>query len=119
MTRPYSETGDRITPLFDLPSPFGVVQAVRIDYAPGGHTPGSYRHPAGAYVYVLEGAVRMGLNHQEPLVLGQGETLYEDTDDLHTVSANASSNEPASLIAFFALAPGQPSIVFERSPDAR
>jgi quercetin dioxygenase-like cupin family protein len=100
MTQPYSETGDGITPVFSFPSTHGVVHAVRVDYAPGASTSGSHRHPAGAYVYVLDGAVRMGLDHQEPEILRAGDAFYEGPDDIHSVSANASGTEPASLIAY-------------------
>jgi quercetin dioxygenase-like cupin family protein len=88
---------------------------VRVDYAPGGYTPGSHRHPAGAYVYVLDGAVRMGLNHQEPAILRAGDALYEGPDDIHSLSANARDTEPASLIAYFVIAEDQPSTVVEEA----
>ena len=35
----------------------GRVNAVRVDYEPGGYTRGTHRHSAGAYVYVIEGSV--------------------------------------------------------------
>ena len=56
----------------------------------------------------------MGLNSEEPTILRAGDALYEGPDDAHTGSANASLFEPASVIAFVALAPDQPSTVFER-----
>src|ERR671933_411864 len=34
------------------------VQAIRVDYEPGGFTPATHRHPAGAYVYVIDGSVK-------------------------------------------------------------
>ena len=113
MTEPYSDTGDRITPLFNLPSRHGVVQAVRIDYAPGGYTPGSHRHPAGAHVHVLDGAVRMGIDDEPARVLSAGDSLYEAPDQVHSVSANASDTAPATLIAFFVLAEDEPSTVVD------
>jgi quercetin dioxygenase-like cupin family protein len=32
--------------------------------------------------------------------LGPGETFYESTDDIHSVSANASKTEPAKFLVF-------------------
>ena len=55
---PHSGTGERVTPVLDFPSRDGLsVQAVRVDYEPGGFTRGTHRHPAGAYVYVIDGSV--------------------------------------------------------------
>jgi quercetin dioxygenase-like cupin family protein len=100
--QPYSAGGERVTPLFTQPSPHGTVEAVRVDYAPGGSTAGAHRHPFGVYVYVLEGAVRMGLDDRPATVYRAGESLYESPQVIHTISANDSDNEPAS-IAFFIL----------------
>ena len=47
--------------MLDFPSRDGLaVQALRVDYEPGGFTRGAHRHPAGAYVYVIEGSVMFG-----------------------------------------------------------
>ena len=110
MGRPYSETGDRITPVLDLPLDLRV-QAIRVDYAPGGHTAGTHRHPPGAYVYVIDGAVAMGLENESPRVLHAGDTFYEPSGVLHSVSANASGTEPASLIAVLVVPAGQQAAV--------
>ena len=76
--------------MLDLPLDLRV-QAIRVDYAPGGHTAGTHRHPPGASVSVLVGAVAMGV--------------------LHSVSANASGTEPASLIAVLVVPAGQQAAV--------
>src|SRR5213593_2734921 len=99
---PPSGTGERVTPVLDFPSRDGLtVQAVRVDYEPGGFTRGTHRHPAGAYVYVTEGSVLFGVDTLEPIVLETGESFYEPPGALHAVSRNASPDMPASLIAFF------------------
>ena len=55
---PQCDTGERVTPVLDFPSRDGLsVQAIRVDYEPGGFTSGTHRHPAGAYVYVTDGSV--------------------------------------------------------------
>ena len=108
-----STTGERVTPVLDFPSRDGLtVQAIRVDYEPGGFTRGTHRHPAGAYVYVIEGSVIFGLDDREPVVLKAGESFYEPPGALHSVSRNASEDAPASLIAFFVLGEGESPIVY-------
>jgi quercetin dioxygenase-like cupin family protein len=108
-----SDTGERVTPVLDFPSRDGlVVQAVRVDYEPGGFTGGAHRHPAGAYVYVIEGSVLFGIDDREPVTLNAGESFYEPPGALHSVSRNASEDLPASLIAFFVLGEGESATVY-------
>ena len=55
-----SDTGERVTPVLDFPSRRGLaVHADRVDYGPGGFSR-VHRHPAGAYVYVIDGSVVFG-----------------------------------------------------------
>jgi quercetin dioxygenase-like cupin family protein len=112
---PDTTTGERITPVLDFPSRDGLaVQAIRVDYEPGGFTRGTHRHPAGAYVYVIEGRVLFALDDREPVVLKAGESFYEPPGALHSVSRNASEDLPASLIAFFVLGEGESATVYDR-----
>jgi hypothetical protein len=70
-------TGERVTTVLDFPSRDGlVVNAVRVDYEPGGFSR-VYRHPAGAYVYVIDGSVIFGIDDREPVVLEAGDSFYE------------------------------------------
>ena len=90
---PHSDTGERVTPVLDFPFRDGLaVQAIRVDYEPGGFTRGTHRHPAGAYVYVIDGSVMFGLDDREPVVLKAGESFYEPPGALHSVSRNASQD---------------------------
>jgi len=110
---PHPDTGERVTPVLDFPARDGLtVSAVRVDYAPGGYTTGTHRHPAGAYVYVMEGSVMFGIDGGEPFKLEAGESYYEPPDAVHSVSRNASTEHPASLIAFFLLAAGQTATIY-------
>jgi quercetin dioxygenase-like cupin family protein len=98
-----SDTGERVTDVLDQPSRDGlVVNAVRVDYEPGGFSR-AHRHPAGAHVYVIAGSVIFGIDDREPVVLEAGESFYEPPGALHAVSRNASQELPASLLAFFVL----------------
>jgi quercetin dioxygenase-like cupin family protein len=110
-----SDTGERVISVLEFPSRDGLdVQAIRVDYEPGGFTRGTHRHPAGAYVYVIDGSVIFGLDDREPVVLKAGESFYEPPGALHSVSRNASEDLPASLIAFFVLGEGECATVYER-----
>jgi quercetin dioxygenase-like cupin family protein len=111
---PQSDTGETVTDVLHYPWRDGrVVHAIRVDYEPGGFTQGTHRHPAGAYVYVMEGSVEFGLDDREPVVLKAGESFYEPPGALHSVSRNASQTLPASLIAFFVLAEGECPTVYK------
>src|SRR3954447_22658519 len=112
---PLSGTGERVTPVLDFPSWGGLsVQAIRVDYEPGGFTCGTHRHPAGAYVYVIDGSVEFVVGDGEPIVSKAGESFCEPPGALHSVSRNASGDVPASLLAFFVLADGESATVYDR-----
>jgi quercetin dioxygenase-like cupin family protein len=110
------DSGERVTTVLESPSRDGLtVQAIRVDYAPGGFTPGTHRHPAGAYVYIVEGSVLFGIDDDEPVVLNAGDSFYEPPGALHAISRNASDEVPASLLAFFVLGEGESPTVYERA----
>jgi quercetin dioxygenase-like cupin family protein len=110
---PDSDLGERVTPVLDFPSREGLaVQAVRVDYGPGGFSP-VHRHPAGAYVYVIEGSVMFGIGGGEPVLLKAGDSFYEPPGALHSVSRNASQDLPASFVAFFVLDEGEEPTVYD------
>ena len=110
---PHSDTGERVTEVLDFPSRDGHVNAIRVDYEPDGFTRGTHRHPAGAYVYVMEGSVIFAVDDGEPVVLKAGESFFEPPGALHSVSRNASGELPASLIAFFVLGEGESATVYD------
>ena len=109
---PNSDSGERVTDVLNQPSRDGlVVNAVRVDYEPGGFSP-VHRHPAGAHVYVIDGSVIFGIDDQAPFTLEAGDSFYEPPGALHAVSRNASQEVPASLIAFFVLREGESPTVY-------
>jgi quercetin dioxygenase-like cupin family protein len=109
---PFSDTGERVTEVLNEPSRNGlVVNAVRVDYKPGGFS-GAHRHPAGAYVYVMEGSVVFGIDDGDPIVLKAGDSFYEPPGALHAISRNASDDLPASMLAFFVLDDGENPTVY-------
>ena len=76
----------------------GVV--ARVALAPG-HSDAVHRHAAHVFVYVLEGTVDMQVAGGRLLRLKAGDTFYENPDDVHTISRNASDSEWATLLVFF------------------
>ena len=93
----------RVTPLLvrpfdDIPGKEGMV--LTVEYAPGASTE-AHRHDAHTFVYVLEGAILMQVQGGEAVTLKAGQTFYESPTDVHTVSRNASTTEPARFLVFF------------------
>jgi quercetin dioxygenase-like cupin family protein len=70
---------------------------ITVEYAPGGSDP-VHRHKAHAFVYVLEGSVVMQVKGGKEVTLTPGQTFYEGPDDVHVVSRNASSTQPAKFL---------------------
>ena len=83
---------------------------VMVEYAPG-WSDAQHRHNAYAFVYVLEGAVVMQVKGGKEVTLGPGQTFYESPEDVHTVSRNASTTQPAKFLVFFVKQQGAPTTV--------
>jgi len=84
----------------------------RVDYEPGGFA-SAHRHPAGAYVYMIDGIVIFGIDDREPVLLEAGDSFYEPPGALHAVSRNASEELPASMLAFFVLGESESPTVYD------
>ena len=83
---------------------------ITVEYAPGGSDP-VHRHKAHAFVYVLEGSVVMQVKGGKEVTLTPGQTFYEGPDDVHVVSRNASSTNPAKFLVFFVKDKGAPVLL--------
>ena len=84
----------------DLPeNPGKELLMITVEHVPGGSSP-IHRHNAHAMVYVLEGSVVMQVRGGKELTLRPGQSFYEDPNDIHVVSRNASSTEPAKFLVF-------------------
>jgi quercetin dioxygenase-like cupin family protein len=81
-----------------------------VEYPPGASSP-IHRHNAHVFVYVLEGAVVMQVRGGKEVRLTAGQTFYESPNDIHVVSRNASTNEPAKFIVFSVKDIGAPILV--------
>jgi quercetin dioxygenase-like cupin family protein len=76
--------------------------AVVVTYSPGAKSP-AHHHAASAFIYahVLSGSIRSQIGNESPNVYQTGEGFYETPGSHHRISENASSTEPASLLAIF------------------
>jgi quercetin dioxygenase-like cupin family protein len=90
------------------------VMMITLDIPPGGGSP-PHRHPAAHnFGYVLEGAYKIKLDNGPEMVLTKGETFYEAPGQLHAVSANASTTEPAKVLVVAVHEAGKPLTVPEK-----
>lgn len=94
--------------LADIPGKQLVV--LTVEYAPGG-ADAPHRHNADALVYVLEGSVIEQVKGGKPDTLTAGQTFYEGPNDIHIVGRNASTTEPAKLVAILVKKTGAPAVV--------
>lgn len=83
--------------LTGIPNKEGTMLTVQ--YLPGGASL-PHRHDAHVFVYVLEGSVKMQVDGQPAVTLTAGQTFYENPNDVHRVSANASTTQPAKILVF-------------------
>ena len=105
-----AQQSQTITPAFQnaIPNiPGKSLVAIVVTYPPGGTTPAHF-HPHSAFVtgYVLSGAIRSRVNDGETKVFHAGENWTEPPGAYHHISENASTTEPASLLAIFVLDTG-------------
>lgn len=70
-----------------------------------------HRHDAQVAVYVLQGTVVMQVKGGKELTLGPGQSFYEDPKDIHVVSRNASSSEPAKFLVVLIHKKGSPLVI--------
>ncbi|MBX5179076.1 cupin domain-containing protein [Rhizobium sp. NLR9b] len=76
--------------------------AVEVDYEPGAASkPHTHAKSAFIYAYVLSGRVESKVNDGPARIYKAGEGWSEPPDTVHSVSRNASSTEPARLLAVF------------------
>jgi quercetin dioxygenase-like cupin family protein len=78
------------------------IKGVLVEYAPGASSE-AHTHPSSAFIYatVLEGAIKSQVNDGPVTTYRAGQNFSENPGDRHAVSANASTTEPAKLLAVF------------------
>jgi quercetin dioxygenase-like cupin family protein len=78
-----------------------------VEYLPGGASL-PHRHDAQVFVYVLQGELIMQVAGKPAVTLRPGGTFYENPNDVHLVSANASKTAPAKILVFIVKDRGAP-----------
>jgi len=114
-------SGDKrkVTLVYDqvLPNVAGKsIRGVLVEYEPGGFSD-AHMHPKSAFIYatVLEGAIRSQVNDGPVTTYRAGESWSEQPGDRHLVSANASTTEPARLLAVFVVDTSEKELVYPLS----
>jgi len=72
---------------------------IEVNYGPG-EASSPHSHPCAVIGYVVEGALQTQVNGEPETIYKAGESFYEAPNGVHLVSANASSTEPAKLVAY-------------------
>lgn len=75
------------------------VTLVEVNYAPG-EASHAHSHPCAVVGYVVAGAIRTQVKGEPVMIYKAGESFYEAPNGIHLISANASSTEPAKLLAY-------------------
>ena len=83
---------------------------------PGASSP-VHRHNGQVFVYILSGSMVMQVKGKPAVTLTAGQTFYENPDDIHVVSRNASKTEPAKFLAVVIVNKNAPTSVPEKMPD--
>jgi quercetin dioxygenase-like cupin family protein len=91
------------------------VLMLTVDFPPGAVDP-LHRHDAHGFIYVLEGAIVMGVKGGKEQTLGPGQTFYEGPHDVHTVGRNASKTRPARFVVFLLKDKGKPAVIPVQRP---
>ena len=86
------------------------ISASEVTYPPG-ESSGQHRHPGFVIGYVLEGQYKFAVNNDAPAVLTPGQMFFESFDapgQVHAVSGNASTTQPAKILAIVFHKKGDP-----------
>ena len=99
------DVGDKVTTNFEqvIPNiPGKSLIAFIVDYPPGGASaPHTHARSSFIYAYVISGAIESKVNDGTTRVYKAGESWSEPPGASHPISRNASSTEPAKLLAVF------------------
>jgi quercetin dioxygenase-like cupin family protein len=86
-------------PLSKLDGDHLKVVLVEVNYGPG-EASSPHSHPCAVVGYVVEGTLRTQVKGELEMTYKAGESFYEAPNGVHLISANASSTEPAKLLAY-------------------
>jgi quercetin dioxygenase-like cupin family protein len=81
---------------------------------PAGYSSPAHRHDAQLFLYVLEGSIVTQVKGGKEITLTPGQIFFEDPNDIHTVSRNASSTQPAKFLVFMVKKKGASPLILEK-----
>ncbi|WJR34189.1 cupin domain-containing protein [Mycobacteroides immunogenum] len=116
-------SGERpvVRQVFDRPTniPGKSLTSVTVSYPPGAKSE-AHRHAKSAFImaYVISGAIRSQVDAEPARVYHAGETWHEAPGAHHTLSENASTTEPAELLAVFVLDTGDGPLTIDDTTHA-
>jgi quercetin dioxygenase-like cupin family protein len=87
------------------------ITSMIVDFPPNAFSP-EHHHEADLYVYVLEGTIRSQLGGQPVMTYTKGQSFFEPEGSVHVFAENASTTEPARILAVFVHRDGARLIVF-------
>lgn len=76
------------------------VTTVIVEFPPNAYTP-RHRHPGSVSAFVLQGTLRSQLEGSPAGTYTEGQTWFEPPGAIHLFAENASTTEPAALLATF------------------
>ncbi|MFD6198864.1 cupin domain-containing protein [Mycobacteriaceae bacterium NPDC060252] len=107
--------------VFDQPTniPGKSLISVTVSYPPGTKSE-AHHHAKSAFImaYVISGAIRSQVEGEPARVYHTGETWHEAPGAHHTIGENASTTEPAELLAVFLLDTGDGPLTVDDAPHA-
>ena len=75
------------------------VTLVEVNYGPG-EASAPHSHPCAVFAYVAARILRSQVKGEPERIYKAGESFYEAPNGIHLASANASTTEPARLVAY-------------------
>jgi quercetin dioxygenase-like cupin family protein len=113
-TAPTTALGDEAvtTPLLKaaLEGTDGMEANIAVVEAGPGFETERHLHPGHVFVYVIEGAIQIDVEGQEPVTISAGEAAYE-TPNHPMVGRNVSATEGARFVVFQVVQAGEPLTV--------
>jgi quercetin dioxygenase-like cupin family protein len=76
------------------------ITSMVVDFPPNAFT-AEHHHEADLYVHVLEGTIRSQLGGQKVETYTKGQSFFEPDGSTHLFAENASTTEPARILAVF------------------
>lgn len=87
-----------------------------VDFPPSARAVPHRHGDAFVYAYVLEGTMRSQLDNEPVRTFRAGEHWFEPPNSYHALTENASSTEPAKLLAVIVSNTGEPTKIDEPKP---